>query len=266
MNARTRILAFIVGALLGPLAVAAGPSSDASNPVKQSGAAVPHSASGGSLRKVFLGQRIDDYHFARYVVDWAAKVERVGTLNFPRGAEGKLYGNLLVIVEIDADGELLDVAIRRSSGSTELDDATIRIVRLAAPYAAFTSEMRRKADVVVIARAFRFDRGEPTGDQAPPEPSATSTLSLPSGGGSCEMPKYPPGSMASNEQGTVTLLFLISKSGDVLESRIERSSGHERLDVAALSALSACRFRPIEKGGESQQGWGRLQFEWVLAD
>ena len=50
------------------------------------------------------------------------------------------------------------VAMMESSGSTVLDDAAIRIVKLAAPYAPFSNDLR-DYDRVEIIRTWRFERG-----------------------------------------------------------------------------------------------------------
>lgn len=107
-------------------------------------------------RKKYIGARAVEYHFAQYVEDWRQKIERVGTLNYPEAAKGKLYGDLLAVVTIRADGTVQDVEIRRSSGQKVLDDAVRRIVRLASPFAPFPPEVRRDAELVEIARTWTF--------------------------------------------------------------------------------------------------------------
>jgi len=108
-------------------------------------------------RKNFIGTRAVEYRFARYVEDWRQKIERVGTLNFPRSSRGKVYGSLLLNVEIRADGS---VEIKRSSGHKELDEAAMRIVRLAEPYAAFPPEIRKDTDILSITRTWTFTGAE----------------------------------------------------------------------------------------------------------
>ncbi len=88
-------------------------------------------------RKKFIGTRTDEYRFAQYVEDWRLKVERVGTLNYPEAAKGKLYGALVLSVTIKSDGTVDKVEINRTSGHKILDDAARRIVHMAGPYAAF---------------------------------------------------------------------------------------------------------------------------------
>jgi protein TonB len=48
------------------------------------------------------------------------------------------------------------VWVRRSSGHKLLDDAAVRIVKLAAPYAPFPAEIRKETDVLDITRTWQF--------------------------------------------------------------------------------------------------------------
>ncbi len=107
-------------------------------------------------RKKFIGTRADEYRFARYVEEWRSKVERVGTLNYPEAARGKLYGTLVLTVTLKSDGSVLSVEINRSSGHQVLDDAARRIVAMAAPFADFPPTIRNDTDLLVITRSWRF--------------------------------------------------------------------------------------------------------------
>ncbi len=107
-------------------------------------------------RKKFIGARAQEYRFAQYVEDWRQKVERIGTLNYPEAARGKLYGSLLLSVTIRADGSVDKVGVHRSSGHKLLDDAAVRIVEMAAPYAPFPPDIRKDYDVIEITRTWTF--------------------------------------------------------------------------------------------------------------
>ena len=107
-------------------------------------------------RKKFIGARVEEYRFAQYVEDWRQKVERIGNLNYPDAAKGRLYGNLVLTVVIKSDGSLAQVEISRSSGKKVLDEAARRIVEMAAPYAAFPDAIRRDTDIVEITRTWSF--------------------------------------------------------------------------------------------------------------
>lgn len=112
-------------------------------------------------KRHFIGARTQEYRFARYVEDWRVKVERVGNLNYPDEArQKKLYGSLRLTVHIKSDGTLEKVDIDRSSGSKILDEAAVRIVQLAAPYAAFSDDIRRDTDILVIPRTWTFTRSD----------------------------------------------------------------------------------------------------------
>lgn len=111
-------------------------------------------------RKKFVGARTQEYRFAQYIEEWRQKVERVGTLNYPEAARGKLYGTLVLSVTLDRNGEVLTIGIDRSSGHAILDDAARRIVRQSAPFAPFPPAIARDTDQLVITRAWTFTRSD----------------------------------------------------------------------------------------------------------
>jgi protein TonB len=111
-------------------------------------------------RKKFIGARTEEYRFAQYIEDWRRKVERIGTLNYPEAARGKLYGSLVLTASINHDGSLNRVDINRSSGYKVLDDAAKRIVQMASPYAPFPPDIRRDTDILEITRTWYFTQGD----------------------------------------------------------------------------------------------------------
>ncbi len=98
-----------------------------------------------------------EYRYAAYLEAWRKKVERVGNLNYPDEAKRKkLYGDLLLHVALRADGSVQQIRVVRSSGHKMLDDAAVRIVRLAAPFAPFPAEIRKEVDILDITRTWQF--------------------------------------------------------------------------------------------------------------
>ncbi len=94
---------------------------------------------------------------ASYLANWVKKIERTGNLNYPQEARiKKINGQLRLSVRINSVGEILDVKITRSSGSSVLDEAAKRIVRLAEPFAVFSEELKQRADQLVIIRTWDF--------------------------------------------------------------------------------------------------------------
>lgn len=97
---------------------------------------------------------------AWYKEEWRRKVERVGNLNYPDEARRqRLYGSLRLLVAINRDGTLREVALLESSGQPILDQAAMRIVRLSAPFAPFSGDLA-DVDVLEIIRTWRFARGD----------------------------------------------------------------------------------------------------------
>lgn len=80
----------------------------------------------------------------------------------------------------------------------------------------------------------------------------------------CQKPEYPRKSVRNEEQGTVTLQFLIGLDGRVVDSRIEKSSGFKDLDNAARAALSLCKFKPGTVDGKPEQSWTKMTYVWKL--
>jgi periplasmic protein TonB len=111
-------------------------------------------------RKKFIGARASEYRFAQYEEDWRMKVERVGSVNYPAEARGKLYGNLRLTVTIRADGSVESIELDRSSGLKVLDAAAFRIVKMTAPFARFPPDISRDTDLLVITRTWFFGQGD----------------------------------------------------------------------------------------------------------
>ena len=108
-------------------------------------------------REKRIFSRTREYKYASYMNDWITKVERIGTLNFPDEARRRhLSGSLLLDVALNADGSINNIAVLRPSGHRVLDDAALRIVRMAAPYAPFPDYIRRDYDVLHIIRTWEF--------------------------------------------------------------------------------------------------------------
>lgn len=105
----------------------------------------------------FINARTREYKYAAYMEAWRAKVERIGNLNYPDEARRqKLSGSLMLDVALNPDGTINEIVLRRSSGHRVLDDAAIRIVRLAAPFAPFPEDIRSEADILHIERTWQF--------------------------------------------------------------------------------------------------------------
>ena len=108
----------------------------------------------------YISARTKEFRYASYMRDWVAKVERVGELNFPDSARrADLSGSLIVEVALYPDGSVRNITILRPSGHKILDDAAVRIVKLASPFAPFPENIRKETDILYITRTWVFTSG-----------------------------------------------------------------------------------------------------------
>ncbi len=133
-------------------------------------------------REAEIAQRIEDYNkrpvktqitpntravaYAMYYTAVQKRVEQTGTLHFPQKNGKKIYGELVVYIPIFQDGSLYlnegGPRVERSSGNAELDSAALAIVRRAAPFGKFPSELVQgsKSHVWEIVTRFSFARDD----------------------------------------------------------------------------------------------------------
>jgi len=112
-------------------------------------------------RKKFIGARAEEYRFATYIDRWRVKVERIGTMNYPEEARAKgIHASLQLTVGIKRDGEIESVEINRRSGYRFLDQAAMRIVRMAGPFEPFPQDIRADTDILYITRTYTFTRAD----------------------------------------------------------------------------------------------------------
>jgi protein TonB len=107
-------------------------------------------------KRLTFGVNAVGVNYARYVDDWAETIERIGTDRFPSEARGKMYDSLIITVEIDKYGNVLDVLINRKSKFEALNRVIKQIVYAGAPYQPFTPEMRNDGDILQIVRKWSF--------------------------------------------------------------------------------------------------------------
>lgn len=99
--------------------------------------------------------------YAPYLHAWRKKIERIGTLNFPDEVLRQgLYGDVTMEVVIAEDGSLADADVLVRSPHRTLDEAALRIVRLAAPFQPFSDEMKQASAQIRFIWKWRFLPGE----------------------------------------------------------------------------------------------------------
>lgn len=78
------------------------------------------------------------------------------------------------------------------------------------------------------------------------------------------LPKYPPLAREKGYEGTVYLRVLVRADGRVGQLAIDRSSGHEILDRAAVDSVKGWAFLPAKKGGKPVESWVLLPVKFAL--
>lgn len=102
---------------------------------------------------------------------------------------------------------------------------------------------------------------------APAAPPAAATVQLPSSDADYlqnPKPAYPPLSRRLNEEGRTVVKVLIGADGLPQRAEIAKSSGYERLDQAAMTAVMRWRFVPGKRGGVPEAMWFNVPINWEL--
>lgn len=94
---------------------------------------------------------------APYLVAWRQKVERVGTLNYPRSARQiQLQRNPILEVTLKADGTLSKAIVLRSSGAGEIDQAALGILKLSSPFDPLPQDLANRYKTLRFAYEWQF--------------------------------------------------------------------------------------------------------------
>jgi periplasmic protein TonB len=109
-------------------------------------------------KKRYISPATREEVYALYYDQLRRKIEDRGTRNFPENQGKKLYGELTMVISVDAEGRVLDTEIVRGSGNKVLDRRAVAVVHAASPYGRFTPAMKKQADQLAIPSRFRFTR------------------------------------------------------------------------------------------------------------
>jgi len=107
-------------------------------------------------RKHYISPATREVAYAQYYDVMRRKIEERGTRNFPERMGQKLYGELTMIITINADGRVLNTEVVQASGNSELDRRAQAIAVSAGPFGEFSKEMRKQADQLAIISRFIF--------------------------------------------------------------------------------------------------------------
>jgi protein TonB len=83
-------------------------------------------------------------------------------------------------------------------------------------------------------------------------------------GGYQAKPRYPEAARRQGIEGTTLLKIHVSDRGLVDDVLIERSAGHQDLDLAAMEAVKKWRFEPARQGNRPVAIWVMLPVRFTL--
>ncbi|WP_051130393.1 TonB family protein [Arenimonas oryziterrae] len=110
-------------------------------------------------KRKFISASTQQYEYAAYMRAWVEKVERVGNLNCPANVcTPGLVGSLIMTVVLRPDGTIAEITITTPSGIKALDQAAIKAVRLAQPFAPIPKTAER-VDELFITRTWLLNDG-----------------------------------------------------------------------------------------------------------
>lgn len=109
-------------------------------------------------RKRFISPATREAPYAIYYDRLRRAIELQGTEHFPETAGKKLYGQLVMVITIDHQGQLQSTEVAKSSGNPLLDERAEAIVRTTAPFGPFSKQMKQQADQIVVVTRFDFAR------------------------------------------------------------------------------------------------------------
>jgi len=99
---------------------------------------------------------------------------------------------------------------------------------------------------------------------APPAPPPVTPASASAGYLHNPAPQYPSVAMRRGWQGTVLLRVHVLASGKPGEIQIQKSSGRDQLDDAALAAVKRWSFVPAKQGDIAQDGWVSVPIDFKI--
>src|SRR3546814_935893 len=167
----------------------------------------------------------------------------------PAAVRAGIEGTVILIIDVDATGNVVDVSVERSSRNRDLDRAAI-----------------------AAARQWRFTPSDVHGPKAPapprppapPAPPQNISASVDISSKNMNPPRYPPAAVRAGIEGTVILIIDVDANGNVVDVSVERSSRNRDLDRAAIAAARKWRFNPSVVNGQKAAGRVRVPVDFTL--
>lgn len=96
------------------------------------------------------------------------------------------------------------------------------------------------------------------------QPAFPSTLAVSAPSQDCTEPAYPLLSARLSQQGSVKVRYQLDQQGNVKTADVVSSSGHSKLDNAAMDALRKCTFASQPGQAAAAPTWQEVKYVWTL--
>lgn len=107
-------------------------------------------------KRKFVSASTQEYAYADYLRRWVDRAERIGNLNYPEVARQRgLSGQVVMSIGIRRNGSVESTQVLVSSGKPILDQAAMRIAKLAQPYPPLPGTAD-EIDVLNVVRTWIF--------------------------------------------------------------------------------------------------------------
>jgi TonB family protein len=182
---------------------------------------------------------------------------------------GTVQLNLL----LDQSGKVFFVQTLRSSGTPRLDQAAAAIARTKWAFQPATKDGMPASGNIKVTVAWKapleladeYKRDVPAMANLAPDEQANLRTPVARTEHSVTADDYPPISIRLLETGVVQMRYLIGEDGNVSDVQITHSSGHARLDDAAMSAVKKrWHFQPATLNGRPTSVWVPAEFVFCL--
>jgi TonB family protein len=156
-------------------------------------------------------------------------------------------GVVTMLVLVDGDGSAADVMLRETSGFRDLDKASIEAARKCRFVPASKNGLATRTWFRLRHHWKAGVHASPINDHPP-----------------CEPPPWPREALINNQQGSVTLRFMVEVNGEISAFEVVRSSGYPILDTAAGEGIAKCWFLPKSEDGKPIRSWQQMEYHWIL--
>jgi TonB family protein len=182
----------------------------------------------------------------------AGKIRNCNSLYPAEAARAEIAGTTLLSFRLTTEGEVRDVAMVKSSGNKDLDQASIDCANNI--YMKPATENGKPIEIVWTAEV-----------RWPPHRDTTLSPASPNGERhGCNHLSYPSMAVRQGDQGMTGLSFHIEPDGSVKDVIVVQSSGHSDLDQATVDCVSKWRYYPATQSGQAVEIDDQFRVRWSL--